>query len=270
MELWLDCGEEIIPRGSFIEEDPLTAIARAYTKDGFAVAADSRKWDHFTNSFTDTSQKIFRLKHKSASVICSIAGLAQWTNFDLASEIIKCSQRIAEIALCDLDDYASKISAELLIGIEKIGCPKNNQGKNAKAETWVYLDGYALDAPIRHKIKVIHGNGVPTMEISPQELSEFLCHGSQVVYNGLTSVTPLGSFLSSYRNAFYALNGDSLEDSIARSEIFIKAHSDPEALVLDKDGCEGIGGPVHIVTLTPDKNFKWAPGFKPAGHIGAE
>lgn len=241
----------------------MTAIARAYTKSGFAVAADSRRRDNSTGAFTNKSQKIFWLRSKSASVICSIAGLAQWTNFDLASEIARASQNITEITLYDPGDYANKIGEELLTGIKKIGYPQNSQNKNARAKTWIYLDGYVMGRPIRHKIKVIHGSSASTIEISAQDLFEFLCHGSPVVYNGLLSATPQGNFLSSYRNAFWVLNSDGMEGSITRSEIFIEAHSDPESLALDEDGCAGVGGPIHIATLTPDKEFQWVPGFEP-------
>jgi hypothetical protein len=44
---------------------------------------------------------------------------------------------------------------------------------------------------------------------------------------------------------------------------YIKACSGPEALAMDPKPCAGIGGRVHIATITPKDGFQWVPGFEP-------
>ncbi|MGI8962200.1 MAG: hypothetical protein ACR2IV_21065 [Bryobacteraceae bacterium] len=54
-----------------------------------------------------------------------------------------------------------------------------------------------------------------------------------------------------------------LEDAIEAARNYIEACSDPIVRELDIENCQGIGGRMHIATITPTGGFKWAPGYEP-------
>jgi hypothetical protein len=48
-----------------------------------------------------------------------------------------------------------------------------------------------------------------------------------------------------------------LSDAVEAGRNYIEACSSPVALEIDKEICQGIGGHIHVATITPTAGFEW-------------
>jgi hypothetical protein len=241
LQLWMDSGEDIIPCEVLFEGDPLTAIARIYAPCGFVVATDGLDYDHQTKSpSTDEAQKIFYLHHDSADVICSMAGYVRWRDINTGTEIVRASKTTSNIRIKNADDYADLLRSEMQKSIDIAGYPLTRAGST---ETYIFLDGYVLGAPMRRKIILRHEKNKTTSECSAHDLvsGKLQMRGEQAVYDSLRLESP-------------DLAASTIPEMITLCDLFIRSHYDQP---------NDYGGRIGMATLTPPGKFQWVPGFKP-------
>jgi hypothetical protein len=83
--------------------------------------------------------------------------------------------------------------------------------------------------------------------------------GSLKIFELLNTGDP--QFSSYSRPPRYGVS--TLAQGIERVRNDIMAHYDPQALEIDRETCQGIGGRIQIATITLTNGFQWVPGFEP-------
>jgi len=247
MEFYGDSrGQEFFPDECFVI--PMsTAIARIYTPEGFAVAADGREFDQIVCMVVnDKVQKIFPLYHRYGAISCAIAGLARFSattgeTFSLGSIAMEAARLVHGSEPRNLYEYAALLSTEMLKFIPLF----NSSVASAKVpDTQMYLDGFLHRGAERAKIILDHSLGAMPRIFNQDLPSPYRAiHGSQLVYDNLVSMP--------------REKPSTIREAIRLAWIVVRAHCSPEALLLDHHTCEAIGGQIHVATVTAHEGFIW-------------
>jgi hypothetical protein len=177
-------------------------------------------------------------------------------------EIAAAAKTIAGIDIINPDHYVDLLIAELGKTIKRTESPDTYAHKYE--ETCLFLDGYILERPVRRNITLKHERNQTTISPSDDNLraGQMRGHGSGKIYNALfKDFSPYGG-LSSYR-IICQPKPETIPVMSGQCEALIRAHCDPEALLIDPDICNGIGGHIHMAALTPETGFQWVSGFEP-------
>jgi len=261
IEWFSDAGEECFSFNFICLDDPMTAIARVYTPRGFVVAADGRKLNNQTGEIGgDEAQKVFRLSHTAGEMCFSVAGvgdmLLQSGRLDFSAVVSRSAINIATTEIRNPDDYARLLGATICRDIQSLVLDPLASGM--EMETHLYLDGYILGQPMRRTITISYLEDRMEARLAAGELlpGRAIGHGSPMVWAVLFGKTP-DNRLHPHRHICQSLRPTTVSQAVRVCRALIRAHCDPEALSIDRQKCEGVGGHIHIATVTPEEGFKW-------------
>lgn len=276
--------------GNRIRVPMSTAIVRTYTSEGFVIAADGRA--RGTDDWkvqTDEAQKIFPIGGSSTRFLAySISGAASIPSrdatemaFDFVKEINIATQALSARRYSSLGDYAKRAfravhqklkDAKLAGRLDYPEAETLDPSERGSTIARVLIDGYHKGVPSRVKVRFFHERQVLAgLEVLQQELAT----GAQW-YQGPEKVFDLmfGGYGESGNPMFTAYEQRSVELVFHPNETlriyaqmaqaYISACSGSEAFAMDPQTCAGIGGRIHIATITPQDGFQWVPGYEPA------
>jgi hypothetical protein len=123
-----------------------------------------------------------------------------------------------------------------------------------ETKTYIYLDGYFRGRPMRHTITLDYKSEEPSVEADSLAPGLPFGYGSPSVCNILFGPVP-DNRLPSYRQICQS-KPVTLEQAIRVCKAAICAHCDPEALTIDRENCQGVGGRIRIATVTPEDGFR--------------
>jgi hypothetical protein len=250
--------------------DMSTAIARIYTSEGFAVAADGRGTTQ-SGIATDTAQKIFPICDPNKSLAYSLAGTVGFTSndgqtiFDFRSETAKALQATDTSGATTLDEYVTQLCVPIeatLRGLIDGEQSSNYPTGEPAAEPGVYViariffDGYYRDVPSQTTAIFQHKNGAlcPTfVERIAVRNDAMNGSGSGIIFNLLYG--DKRGWFDTYKP--HRTKNLTLAEATAQVKAYVDACSDPRALEIDGQVCKKIGGHVHSATITKTGGFKW-------------
>jgi hypothetical protein len=237
--------------------DMPTAIARAFTEQGFVIAADCRAYDDIAKEIkSDLVQKIFEVPGRP--IACSVSGDSIFSYGNFEFDFVSTLRQIIEIPMLELDfaNYATWLGDTLLNQMVRAGRPEISAGTPIRSDeirSRISLDGYGP------------GNGPEQWALCfyPQRRSWFSFNRDSA-WIGSTAITrvlknPKDSRLLAYKRT----EPSTLEEAKNSAITFIRAHTDPEAEAIDPDKFRSIGKQIHMATITPAEGFRWVAGFEP-------
>lgn len=250
-----------------------TAIVRIYTEDGFLIAADGLMQD--TSSFEEARrdvQKIFKIQHSLAFSLTGLILLASHRDephFVFTDSVAEAFNALSLESVRTLQEFcnacAMRVQAQLEYFFDK---RKVLPGKDCPEERGttiveIMVDGYYRGFPSRAKIRFYHeGNRLQTPEVTSVEL-----YPEVPIMKGVRGLGDLllkqDPSLSRYLHPLPPVR-DSQRLTVAAqfARAYIEACSGPEGRAMDETASRGIGGHIHMATITPS-GFDWVPGFEP-------
>jgi hypothetical protein len=264
-----------------------TAIVRTHVPEGFVIAADGRargaeEW----NVVTDEAQKIFAIGGFLAYSISGTPSIASRdateVSFDFVARINTATQALSTRRFGTLADYAKRACGAVhqalkdakLAGQLDYPDPEPaalDPSERGSTIVKVLIDGYHKGAPSRVKVRFFHEKQVlERLEVLQQELVSGApwYQGSEIVFDlicGTRRGEPGDQWVSAYEKKSMNLTfhpNTTLDTHARMAHAYISACSGPEAHAIDPQ-CAGIGGHIHIATITPKDGFQWVPGFEP-------
>ncbi len=255
-----------------------TAIVRAYTSEGFLIAADGRARDEHGKKLSDSRQKIFPITDSNRALSCVIYGVPRITHptdetrviVDLVSEASSAIKSLSNSKASNLRSYTLKFSR--LLHKVLLDAGKNNKGirlyptMNHYAEepgthviSYVFFDGYYKNNPGRvnavffHRDQRLHA---PNLDRQPLQ-EGYRIDGSALVADALLR-PDFDERLSAYRTPAMEKPKDfTLAEAAEVATNYIRACDSDVGREIDPVVCPGIGGHTHIATITPTDGFKW-------------
>ena len=246
-----------------------TAIVRIATTEGFAVAADGREYDIAKQVvICDSRQKIFAIEEPDRKLAYSLSGAVSLTRkgtseviFDFVPQINALVRALERARLKSLWHYANALTEGLMRRLEGITETVNED----EHPLVIFFDGFYEGRPKRAHVKII-----PDQRQGPDVVSDELDYGQPVGIGSIKVLRALlhgkePALLGSYRGPFADIRyrSTTLPHAVEIARNAVAAQCDPEALQIDPQ-CAGMGGRVHICTLTFKEGFRWVPGFEPS------
>ena len=257
----------------------MTAIGIVGTPAGFIVAADGRMRldDNNRESATpemlsiesDYRQKLFQISDPQKNLAYVVTGsVFDPCGFDLLKIIstqvthlthrrfIECSQYVNTLSSKINDGVNSAKDKGLIDKLPEIDHVEwdSNLWKSAN----IIFAGYFESMASLFVVELFHSsNGESQMRVTPYPPHFCLLLGSLTIRREMYQDN--GQAMPNSRFAEYIKqlgSGASLDDAQQYATGYIKACSSPLALQLDKAGCEGIGGHIHVAEITPN-GFRW-------------
>jgi hypothetical protein len=275
-----NCGDLVrVPTrisGDYLATQMATAIYRSYTSDGFVVGADGRVGGPFG---TETGQKIFCFG-TNRSVAYAFTGMIQLgpedtpeVDFDFIEQFSRAAQQISSRRCRTLFDYAERLSNQVNRALKdaqrkgRIQYPEDAPSPHEPGGTIanVFADGFHGGFPERARMRFSHRNQVLS---DPTVFREELAPG-QPFLSGLPEVWErLRNRDADFSKYLAPLEGtphdsESLSNEISRAHCYIRACSGPEARGLNEKIASGIGGHIHIASVTLTAGFRWVLGLEP-------
>ena len=121
------------------------------------------------------------------------------------------------------------------------------------------LEGYYQGIPSRVNVRFFHEN----QKLAEPEIVVSSLDGPEVFGSAIVSELLFDANNERFARFRKKWNTASLAGAVEICKTYILACSCPEALEVDKDFCAGIGGHIHVATITRASGFKWAPGLEP-------
>lgn len=264
-----------------------TAILRFLTVDGFVVIADGLSRDRETGKTASSEQKLFLLNEPSRSLIYALTGTGRihdptdtYVALDLTKEMEKAVMTLKGKTPENLLTYGKKIAAHLqrALGNAKnagriIGYPimpdplDTSQSLIATLFFW----GYYNDEPARAVVKIRHrdqsfsplqGEGTmvdPWPDISGSSISALLLRDNPDPRLASFWIPAMAKFSS----LPVTIETFSLSDARDIGLHYIHACESDVARRIDPDFAPGIGGKIHIATVTKKDGARWMPSYEP-------
>ena len=251
-----------------------TAIVRTYTQSGFVIAADGRKRHHHGTVRSDKQQKIFSIEQTGLVVAYSIAGNPIFTPednddlqvFNLITEIPKAVQTLASTLVTTLPEYGKALADMINERLRQAKETPNTDYPEITTQShgldstiaYLFFDGYCNERPSRLQIRFFHeGQDLKPPEVFPQDLflGYHIGYGSDIM-RYIIFETDDARF-SQFRMPKRRPADVTITDAVEEARRFIEACKTPEALTEDPEHCAGIGGHIHIATVTPSRGFRW-------------
>jgi hypothetical protein len=250
-----------------------TAIFGSYTQEGFVVAADGRAVNSDDPSkVKNWEQKIFDISGNGNHIACSFSGNIELTPeqsedvvFDFRKAIVEASKDRSDPGSMDLHGYALRLSRtvnELLDetrasgNMAKFDTPPVHTTPEGSMIALAFLEGYYNGTPQRVDVKFWHKD---QKLLEPQIVKQPVALSLRLIV-GPPEICRLLFFTYDPRFAAYRRNKSGIPTLAEQVEIckkFILACTDPEAIKIDA-GCSGIGGHIHVATITASDGFSWA------------
>jgi hypothetical protein len=247
----------------WIKRIRMTATATYYNQLGFAIAADGNQlWQDrqsydagIRDSEHDHEQKIFGIQTEHVALGYVIRGdiAGRGRSFDLAAELR------SQLAILSSKDLLTceQLLKSLAIGLEaQIEMAVHDRRLEELPATQIDFAGYFNSQPCWMELQFhpfynqVAGR---LYEIYPKALYPGACFisGSLIVGELIRRGDP--------RFMRFCAQFDpeqSMKDAAGYVNGYIEACCSPEALLVDP-GCEGLGGHIHVATVTPEHGFDW-------------
>ena len=272
-----------------------TALAYFFCDEGFVVAADGRDILVSANGCqiaSDQAQKIFPVQGVDREAAFSFTGRTtlfdsadQDEVFDFPREFSMAAQNTRLDAMRDAGTFLSTVCPLVRERLESVvrgggigRLPSRSDRANPSEHNIVtiHLDGYFSGYPARMAAHFYHVQQQISWDTNADHTLEGLGRywarllGSSKIRRLLFDTED--ARLSRYRTeacrkaaACYRDPSISmaLQEAIDAGQHFIAACSDDSIRELDPENCRGIGGRIHIATITPKDGFQWVHGFEP-------
>ena len=255
-----------------------TAIVMAYTVLGWVIASDGRETsDDDARIISDNERKIFPIQDRSKTLAYALVGTISNDAdtgsgaYDLRTEAAREAESIAGRNFETFQEYVNIFAHHLkkIIHKAKMSGRINEYPENLNhldpidrftiAE--ILLAGYFRKQPCFAEIKFYHREQVIA---APKKRFENYSPGNAAI-SGSEKIRFLMINKRDGRFSRYLkpLGPDSsLKEAGEFAKGYIEACSDPVALEIDPY-CKGIGGHIHMATVTPSDGFGWLPGYEP-------
>lgn len=258
-----------------------TAIVWVHTTEGLVIGSDGRVSEK-GEVFTDEAQKLFFIPGNN--VVYGTGGTSMFTtgsrsgvidvdeSLDARARAIRLDPRM----LNDISRYGRSLCADLYSRIKKA---KNDgildepfeehftaHGYAGFVVTHVYIWGYRFVGPKQADVVLMHEKQVPSLQVLPMDVNRtWNVYGSIAVYDALREPThPTFAQFGKYRIPAMAKNYQiGMEEGIEIAKNYILACQTSEALALDPQACQGIGGKPQILTFRPQGEPQWVDGYRP-------
>jgi hypothetical protein len=275
----------IFPQDLF--EKAMTAIAIVSTADRFIIAADGRvRLDDEArlkasaeelDRETDTQQKIFPVALPGQSLAYAVTGsVYDPRGFDLLAITETQIRVLSDRKFDDLRSFLRTLAGKIKRAIneaKRCGTLESfpQIRKMERSHAWViaslYFCGYFNQFACFTQIDFFHFGGDAQSQVNDYPLGSTLVMGSEMVrrrmypsQSGDNRDTRFLPFIKDLGRGFSA------DDAVQFARGYIEACSSPLGLEVDAQLCKGIGGHIHIATITKSDGFKWAiePATKPS------
>lgn len=248
-----------------------SAILLFYTSEGFLIAADGRaRINGIVDS--DSTTKIFSISEPNRSLAYAFGGSVALTDkddpgiilFDFRAEALKIIESLRSVAYDNLSSYANDCSAELfkrLVSAQKNERMEKFSEKNPSI-VYVFFAGYVAGQPSYVTVQFLREGQIalpPVVDQMPLTKGYkplVPLYGSGVVAQHIFE-------MDDPEFANYRVGKVNVADSVRLSEVadvaskYFSACADPEAMKIDAEICQAIGGDIHIAKVTPENGFEW-------------
>lgn len=257
--------------------DMPTAIARMYSKEGFAVAADGRgSRADGRGSNIENAQKIFPINDAEKSLAYTFAGMVQFFSednpdksvFDFVTETEKAVRSVGIGTASSAVEFVQQLCVPLEAKLRSVvtanggaAFPTNEpiaERPGVYQIAHIFFDGYFQGIPRQMLATFLHQNQcLLKTETSwntpvPNVLSGY---GSKIVFD-LVGGREDG-WAASYRTQPREPQALSLKEAETSVRNYVAACCDSRAMEVDPEHCWAIGGHIHIATITKSDGFKW-------------
>jgi hypothetical protein len=247
-----------------------TAISRVYTPEGFVIAADGRSLNKRGEKLSDSVRKIFGVEHPNrqlAFTACGDAGVTDLqgnVSFEYASEAVRVMDELSDSCPNSLWHFAVEVMDKLLpriVGAKEAYKIFPDGYHVIESETVIFIDGYYNGDPDTARVRFRHYGAVGREtkgDVSTEMFrGEYECGSPRMIGMLQLEDAALAAFRPSHKKDNMAL-----QEAITVAHNRVRAQRDPIAVELDQV-CRGIGGHIHIATVTPAFGFAWVKGFEP-------
>lgn len=278
--MWLgDFGEtSVLPRDTV--ENGMTAIVINHSAQGFVIAADGRlRCDDESRRKassqilaleTNTQQKIFQANTAQGILGYAVTGTVRDPQgFDLMTIAQEHSDSISTRHFGDVRSYLRTLGGKINKAIndarqdgtlETLPQTKKVESTSAWYIAALHFSGYFNGEPCLWNIEFSHQGRNSRFDIYRPCLKSTQFLGSEIVRNCMYG----DGTLTAYRDPrFYDFVRGvpphlSLENAREFAIGYIAACSSPLGLEVDEPNCKGIGGHIHMATITQSEGFVWA------------
>lgn len=247
-----------------------TAIVRIYAEDGFVIAADGLQLRD-DKPFSDSLQKIFPIEHEHVSLAYALCGTTIMTSertgepvWNLEIEMAGAIKSLSGRESKNLAGYARRLSTPIIRRLEE-ATRNGHTGAYADKPTIadILIDGYYKGVPSRVRVGIYHRDqklATPEVVRDSVQMGGYHIHGSKLITASFFD--PDDQSFAGYGKPGRVNGPMTLAAAIEIAAGYIRACSSPQALQMDRQ-CAGIGGHIHIATITPKDGFRWVPGYEP-------
>jgi|SRR5579872_5117925 len=224
----------------------MTAIASAFTSEGFVIGADGRQLDRDNKIFSESSQKIFNFKSRQVDVVYAWCGETSVINqskevlYDLYAITRTALSSAIQMARRQFPPFIQQCCAGIYEGIIKSPNVRQitNSDSLAGSKARMLLNGYFYGQPLMAEF---HVRETDRIRVHAENVSMPLPSPTRYLFNGCARQNEkYKNILPTTTREALKLISDYIQDCID--------NSDPD--------CFSIGGHRHIAHLTPD-GFYW-------------
>jgi hypothetical protein len=283
-------GDDPVPEAYYPGWSPFspmsTALVYFLCREGFVIAADGRNTLVSSKErvvTSDEAQKIFPLSGVGMELAMTFRGRTtlydpsdEYIAFNFPIEFVNAAKAIGSVPFADgntlLSNLCGLVSGKVRTAQDQIGFSPLPTRRKSESYPFlaVWVDGYIEGVPYRGGITFSHVDQRIGWAIDPEHSlirpsrywSAF--YGSDTI--GGLLFDSKDQRLSPYRTAGVERIADevrklqptlAMEDAIEAALNYVRACSDPDLRQIDPDNCGGIGGHIHIATITPNDGFQW-------------
>ena len=224
----------------------MTAIASAFTSEGFVVGADGRQLDRDNKIFSESSQKIFNFKSGEVNVVyawcgqTSVVDQSKEALYDLCAITRTALSFGVQIARKQFPSLIQQCCAGIYDGIIKSPVVRrlSNSDSSPESKARMLLNGYFYGQPFMAEFYVRETDRI---KVHAENVSMPLSSPTRYLFNGCARQN------EKYKNLLPTTTGEALKLISDYIQECID-NSDPD--------CFSVGGHRHIAHLTPG-SFYW-------------
>jgi hypothetical protein len=224
----------------------MTAIASAFTSEGFVIGADGRQLDKDNKIFSESSQKIFNFKSRQVDVVyawcgeTSVINQSKEVSYDLYAITRIALSSAVQIARRQFPSLIQQCCAGIYEGIIKSPIVRQiaNPDSSPESKARMLLNGYFYGQPFMAEF---HVRETDRIRVQAERVLMPIPTPTRNLFNGCTRQN------KKYENVLPTTTPEALKLISAYIQECID-NSEPD--------CLGIGGHRHIAHLTPD-GFYW-------------
>ena len=224
----------------------MTAIASAFTSEGFVIGADGRQLDRDKKIFSESSQKIFNVQSRQVDVAYAWCGETSVVN--QSKEVLYDLYQITRVALTSavqvgrglFPSFIQQSCEGIYDGIIKSPNVREitNSDSSTESKARMLLNGYFYGQPFMAEF---HVRETDRIRVQAENVSMPLPSPTRYLFNGCARQN------EKYKNA---LPTTTLEALKLVSDYIQECIDNPDS------DCSGMGGHRHIAHLTSD-GFYW-------------